>query len=67
MVGTTELRIRTLLAWMMQASRQQIEQLANELAASRTQVETVKAELEQVKKFTREAHGEYNYTANLSV
>jgi hypothetical protein len=52
---------------MMQASRQQNEQLANELAASQTQVETMKAELEQVKKFTREAHGEYNYSADLSV
>ena len=67
MVGTTELRIYTLFDWMMQASRQQNEQLAKELAASRTQVETVKAELEQVKKFTGDAHGEYNYSANLSI
>ena len=52
---------------MMQASRQQNKELTNELAASRTQVETVKAELEQVKKFTREAHGEYINFADLSV
>ena len=52
---------------MMQASRQQNEQLANELEVSRTQVEAVKAELEQVKNFTREAHGEYIYSADLSI
>ena len=52
---------------MIQASRQQNEQLANELEASQTRVEAVEAELEQVKKFTREAHGEYIYSADLSI
>ena len=51
----------------MQASKQQSEQLAKELEASRAQVESVKAELEQVKSFTREAHGEYIYSADLSI
>jgi prefoldin subunit 5 len=45
----------------MQASKQQCEQLAKELKASQTQVESVKAELKQVKSFTREAHGECIY------
>ena len=52
---------------MMQASRQQNKQLANEVEARRTQVEAVKAKLEQVKKFTGEAHGEYIYSADLSI
>ena len=51
---------------MIHASRQQNEQLANELEASQRQVEAVKAELEQVKNFTREAHGDYIHSADLS-
>jgi hypothetical protein len=50
----------------MYASRQRNEKLAEELEVSRTQVQTVKAELEQVKNFTREAHGEYVNLPNYS-
>jgi predicted RNase H-like nuclease (RuvC/YqgF family) len=49
----------------MQASKQQCKQLAKELETSRTQVDSLKAELEQVKSFTREAHGECIYSADL--
>ena len=41
----------------MQTVREQNKRLSKDLKLERTELESVKAELEGVKKFTREAHG----------
>ena len=41
----------------MQTVREQNKKLSGDLKLARTELESVKAELEGVKKFTREAHG----------
>ena len=43
---------------MVQASREQNKKLSDDLELNQTQLAAAKAELEEVKKFTREAHGE---------
>jgi hypothetical protein len=42
---------------MVQTVREQNKKLADDLGLTQTQLKSVKAELEGVKKFTREAHG----------
>ena len=41
----------------MQTVREKNKKLSEDLKLAQTELESVKAELEEVKKFTREAHG----------